>query len=99
MSRNTPIPFFPTPPEEYTPSYFSEISRSFTVYVNQIHNPGLGRNTTTFFTDIQSGNDQGLEVGSLFEIGGIVHIAVADILYLKGVAATGAVGSVTVVTT
>ena len=93
MSRNTPIPFFPTPPEEYTPSYFSEISRSFTVYVNQIHNPGLGRNTTTVFTDIQSGNDQG------FEIGGIVHIAVADILYLKGVAATGAVGSVTVVTT
>ena len=99
MSRNTPIPYFPTPPADYTPTYFSEVMRSFTVHVNQVHNPGLGRNTTTVFTNMQAGNDQGLEVGTLFQIEGVVHIALANFSYLAGNSGTGQVGSVTVNTT
>ena len=99
MSRNTPIPYFPTPPADYTPTYFSEVMRSFTVYVNQVHNPGLGRNTTTVFTNMQAGNDQGLEVGTLFQIEGVVPIALANFSYLAGNSGTGQVGSVTVNTT
>ena len=99
MSRNTPIPYFPTPPTDYTPTYFSEVMRSFTVYVNQVHNPGLGRNTTTVFTNMQAGNYQGLEVGTLIEIEGVVHIALANFSYLAGNSGTGQVGSVTVNTT
>ena len=99
MSRNTPIPYFPTPPSDYTPTYFSEVMRSFTVYVNQVHNPGLGRNTTTVSTNMQAGNDQGLEVGTLFQIEGVVHIALANFSYLAGNSGTGQVGSVTVNTT
>ena len=99
MSRKTPIPYFPTAPADYTPTYFSEVMRSFTVYVNQVHNPGLGRNTTTVFTNMQAGNDQGLEVGTLFQIEGVVHIALANFSYLAGNSGTGQVGSVTVNTT
>jgi len=99
MSRNTPIPYFPTPPTDYTPTYFSEVMRSFTVYVNQVHNPGLGRNTTTVFTNMQADNDQGLEVGTLFQIQGVVHITLANFSYLASNSGTGQVGSVTVNTT
>ena len=46
MSRNLVRPFFPIPPKEYDQDYFEEIIRSFSVYLDQIQNPGQGRNTS-----------------------------------------------------
>mgnify|MGYP003645073580 FL=1 len=103
MSRNLVRPFFPIPPQEYNQRYFDEVIRSFSVYLDQMQNPGEGRNTGTVLTNLQT-DDQGLEPGSLFEYRnaagdmGYVKIAIADQSNLRGNPATGSVGAVTVTT-
>jgi len=103
MSRNLVLPFFPTPPEEYSQEYMAEIMRSFSTYLVQIQNPGEGRNTGLALTNLQT-DDQGLAVGELFNyrdasgMMGYIKIVAADASNLRGITATGGVGSVTVTT-
>ena len=66
MSRNLVRPFFPIPPQEYNQGYFNEVIRAFSVYLDQMQNPGEGRHTKLVLTDLPK-SDQGLEPGSLFE--------------------------------
>lgn len=98
MSRNLPLPFFPTPPADYQQQYFAEIVRAISVYMQNERNPGEGRHTAMVLTNLQS-NDQGLETGALFEHGGFVKITKVNTPHVGGLSATGAVGSVTVSTT
>lgn len=98
MSRNLVRPFFPVPPADYQPWYFAEVVRSFSVYLNQIQNPGEGRNTFTVFTDLQQ-NDVGLEVGSVYRHNNDLKIVLLNISAPAGVSASASVGSVTVATT
>lgn len=103
MSRNLVRPFFPIPPQEYDKRYFDEVIRSFAVYLDQMQNPGEGRNTALVLTNLQT-DDQGLEPGSLYQgansdgLVGYVKITLADISALRGNVSTGLVGSVTVTT-
>ena len=97
MSRNLVRPYFPIPPQQYDQIYFAEIIRSFSTYVNQEQNPGEGRNTFIVLTDVQE-NDQGLEVGAVFQQDGFLKITRANVPHLAGVSSTGAVGTVTVTT-
>lgn len=98
MSRNLVKPFFPVPPGEYFQPYFAEIVRSFSVYLEQIQNPGEGRNTFTVFTNLQT-DDVGLEVGSVFNHGGYLKVSELNTPHVRGSGATGQVGTVTVNTT
>ena len=103
MSRNLVRPFFPIPPQGYEQSYFDEVIRSFAVYLDQMQNPGEGRNTALVLTNLQT-DDQGLEPGSLYQgansdgLMGYIKITLADISALRGNVSTGLVGSVTVTT-
>ena len=90
MSRRLTRPFFPVPPPQYVQNYFAELVRSFSVYLDQMQNPGDIRATTLTLTDLQSDN-VGLEVGALFELNGFVKSP-----SLRGSLATGQVGQVTV---
>lgn len=98
MSRNLVKPFFPVPPGEYFQPYFAEIVRSFSVYLEQIQNPGEGRNTFTVFTNLQT-DDVGLEVGAVFNHGGYLKVSELNTPHVRGSGATGQVGTVTVNTT
>ena len=69
MSRNLSIPYFPNAPQDYNQQYFAEVVRAFSLYVQQIQNPGEGRNTFSVFTNLQT-DDSGLEVGAIFNHGG-----------------------------
>jgi len=77
--------------------------RSFSTYLVQIQNPGEGRNTGLALTNLQT-DDQGLAVGELFNyrdasgMMGYIKIVAADASNLRGITATGGVGSVTVTT-
>lgn len=97
MSRNLVLPFFAVPPEEYSRQYMAELVRSFSVYLEQIQNPGEGRNTRLVLTNLQT-DDSGLETGALFQQGGFVKISLIDTPHVRGSSATGAVGTVTVST-
>jgi hypothetical protein len=98
MSRNLVRPYFPIPPAEYERSYFAEVIRSFSTYLEQTQNPGEGRNTFAVFTNLQT-DDVGLETGTIFNHGGYVKIAQANTPHVRGSAGLGSVGAVTVTTT
>lgn len=95
MSRNLVAPRFPNPPQIYDPRYFADLVRAFALYQQQVLNPGLGRNTTTVFTNLQT-NDQGLETGTVFRDGnGFLKVAMANAPNVGGLSATGGVGQIT----
>ena len=97
MSRNLVLPFFPVAPSEYNQQYLEEVVRSFAVYLQQMQNPGEGRNTQLVLTNLQT-DDSGLETGALFQQDGFVKITLINTPHVRGSAGTGAVGSVTVTT-
>ena len=63
---------------EYNQQYIAEVVRAFSVYVQQVQNPGEGRNTFSVFTNLQT-DDSGLETGAIFNHGGYVKIAQINI--------------------
>ena len=95
MSRNLTIPYFPIPPDLYDRAYFVEVTRSFSTYVDQIQNPGEGRSTGLVLTNLQS-DDSGLETGAVFQQSGFLKITLVNSPHVRGFAATGGVGAVTV---
>ena len=95
-TRNVPAPLFPYPPEAYDQNYFSDVVRSFSLFVGQQRNPGEGRATKMTFTNVPSGNDKGLETGALFEVDGFIKISKTDKPHCASNSATSALGSVTV---
>ena len=95
-TRNIPAPFFPYPPQEYDQNYFSDIVRSFALYVEQQRNPGESRATKMTFTNLPSGNDTTLENGALFEVDGVIKISKVNRPHCTGNSATSGLGSVTV---
>ena len=97
MSRNLVLPFFPVAPQQYEQPYFAEVVRAFSVYLEQMQNPGEGRNTQLVLTNLQT-DDSGLETGALFQQDGFVKITLINTPHVRGSAGTCAVGSVTVTT-
>ena len=97
MSRNLVLPFFPNAPQQYDSAYMSEVTRAFAVYLNQMQNPGEGRNTELVLSNLQT-DDFNLELGSLFQVDGSVKITIANKPHARSQVATGAVGTVTVTT-
>lgn len=98
MATNVPAPFFPTPPENYSRQYMAQVVRAFSVFVQQVNNPGDAVFQTLQLTDLPS-NDVGLPTGALFQQEGFVKITRANAPNVAGVAGTPVVGTVTVVTT
>lgn len=97
MSRNLVRPYFPVAPAQYSQPYFSEVVRAFSVYLEQMQNPGEGRHTTMVLTNLPE-DDFNLEIGALFQQDGFVKIALINKPHVRGVQSTGSVGSVTVST-
>lgn len=59
MSRSVPIPYFPVPPAQYSQPYFSELTRAFSVYTQQMNTPGPWRATELTLTEVTGNTDQG----------------------------------------
>ena len=96
-SRKVVRPLFPVAPSQYNQNYAAEVVRAFSVFIEQIQNPGDVRATTLTLTDLQD-NNQGLETGAVFQVNGVLHITLANQAYVPGTNATTAVGQVTVTT-
>jgi hypothetical protein len=97
-SRQLTRAFFPNPPAEYQQDTIAAIQEAYETLIRQLQNPGDERFTTLTLTNLQSGSDQGLEVGAVYEKEGFLKIALANEPNALGVSATGSVGSVTVST-
>lgn len=73
MSRNVPIPFFPSPPADYNQAYFAQLIRNFAVFAGQTQVPGPLQATSLTLTT-ESGN---------VDTGILTYNAVADTLDLQ----------------
>lgn len=96
MSRGLIRPFFPQAPVSYNQEYQDQIVRAFSIFLEQIQNPGETRHTNLTLTTLQEGNDVGLEVGAVFEVDGILKISQANRPHVAGVEATTNLGQVEV---
>jgi|TARA_R110000822_G_scaffold19800_10_gene64315 hypothetical protein len=96
-SRNLVQPQFPLPPGTYDAAYMAEIVRAFSVFLQQVNNPGDSRATTMTLTNLQS-DDYNLETGALFEHEAYIKITVGNVSNPRGSEGTGTVGSATVTT-
>ena len=92
-----PLPFLGTPPEMYTRSYFQRLVSSVELFMRAERVPGSTRHTDMVLTTLPH-HDQGLETGGLFQHNGSVKISQLHSPHLSGVAASGAVGTITVST-
>lgn len=55
MSRSVNIPYFAEPPSQYDRAYFSQLTRAFALYTQQMNTPGPWRATELTLTE-QAGN-------------------------------------------
>ena len=95
MSRGLVQPFFPNPPEGYDPLYQAEVIRSFSIFLEQVNNPGPWQASALTLPNLQTDN-YNLPVGGIFQYGDELRITVANKPYLRGSQATGTVDQTTV---
>jgi len=98
-SRGLTRVFFPNPTSEYDQANLAAIQEAYETLIRQIQNPGDSRATTLTLTDLQQGNDSGLEVGAVYEKDGFLKITLAYSPNPAGVSGIGVLGAVTVVIT
>ena len=96
MSRNLVRPFFPQAPGSYSQEYQDQIVRAFSIFLEQVQNPGEARHTNLTLTTLQADNDVGLENGALFEVDGILKVSQPHRPHVSGVEATMNLGQVEV---
>jgi len=95
MSRGLVQPLFPNPPAEYDQGYQAEILRAWTIFLQQVSNPGPWQASALTLPNLLTDNS-GLPLGGVFQYGDELRITVANIPYVRGSQATGAVGQATV---
>ena len=96
MSRGLVQPLFPNPPEGYDQRYQAEVMRAFSVFLQQVNNPGPWQASALTLPNLQTDNYD-LPVGGIFQYGDELRITVANKPYARGSQATGAVGQATVI--
>ncbi len=96
MSRNLIRPFFPQAPGSYNQEYQDQIVRAFSIFLEQVQNPGEARHTNLTLTTLQEGNDVGLEEGALFEVEGVLKVSQANRPHVSGVGSSATMGQVEV---
>ena len=97
MATNvSPFPRLPTPSGQIDVRYMTDLTRALEYFLAQVQNPGSLRATDITLTDLQAGNDVGLETGALYQVNEFIKIALANVSACAGSAGTGAIGTVTV---
>jgi hypothetical protein len=98
MSRGLVQPLFPNPPKGYDQNYQAEVLRAFSIFLQQVSNPGPWQASALTLPNLQTDN-YNLPLGGIFQYGDELRITVANMPYLRGSQATGAVGQATVIIT
>ena len=79
MSRNVPIPFFPSPPREYDQSYFSQLVRNFSIFAQQSQVPGPQQATKLKLTDLPEFADNAAALAGGLVAGDIYRTATGEL--------------------
>lgn len=79
MSRKLPIPFFPSPPREYSQSYFAQLIRNFSVFAEQSRVPGPEQVSTLTLTDIPEFADNSAALSGGLSQGEVYRTATGEL--------------------
>jgi hypothetical protein len=79
MSRGIPIPFFPSPPRDYSQNYFSQLVRNFSIFAQQMQVPGPLQATTLKLTDLSEFADNAAAIAGGLAAGDIYRTATGEI--------------------
>lgn len=97
MDIRLALPPLQIAPKEYNQGYFNNLINMLNIAFTSIRSPGEGRQSTIVITNMPT-SGYNLEPGTLFQVKGVVYVALSDTPYVQGVSATGRAGSVTVTT-
>lgn len=79
MSRGLPIPFFGTPPAEYSQSYFSQVVRNFSIFAQQTQVPGPQQATTLNLTALPVFADNAAAIAGDLAVGDVYRTATGEL--------------------
>lgn len=79
MSRNVPIPFFPSPPQEYSQQYFSQLVRNFSVFAEQSRVPGPLQASTLVLTNLPVFADNATALSGGLGLGAVYRTATGEL--------------------
>lgn len=79
MPSNAPAPFFPTPPTEYNRQYMSQLVRAFSVFVQQVNNPGDAIFTTLRLTALPVYANNAAAIAGGLVVGDIYKTATGEL--------------------
>lgn len=79
MSRNVPIPFFPSPPAEYNQAYFSQLIRNFAVFAGQTQVPGPVQASTLVLTNLPVFADNAAAIAGDLGVGTVYRTATGEL--------------------
>lgn len=79
MSSNAPVPYFPTPPNEYSKSYMAQVARAFAVFVQQVNNPGPLQGTTLVLTDLPTYANNAAAVSGGLQVNSVYKTATGEL--------------------
>jgi len=95
MDRRLSLPAFGRAPATYDPAYFYDMVRMLNSMTTSLNSPGAGRQSSLVVTALQQ-DDYALEPGEFFQVDGVVRVPVQSRPYVRGIYATGSIGTATV---
>lgn len=79
MSRGVPIPFFPSPPKDYSQPYFAQLIRNFSVFAQQSQVPGPLQASTLVLTNLPVFADNAAAIAGDLEVGTVYRTATGEL--------------------
>lgn len=79
MSRNVPIPFFPSPPADYNQAYFAQLIRNFAVFAGQTQVPGPLQASTLVLTNLPVFADNAAALSGGLVLGAVYRTATGEL--------------------
>lgn len=79
MAQTIPFLPFPTPPAGYDVRYMAELTRVFSVFQQQLANPGLGQFTTINLTNVPVYADNTTALAGGLAVGAVYRTATGEL--------------------
>jgi hypothetical protein len=79
MASNVPVPFFPAPPPQYSQSNMSQIVRAFSVFAQQVTNPGPVQASTLTLTNLSVYANNAAAVAGGLPVGAVYKTSTGEL--------------------
>ncbi len=79
MASNVPTPFFPAPPAQYTQSYMAQVVRAFSVFAQQVANPGPVQASTLTLTNLSTYANNAAAVAGGLPVGAVYKTSTGEL--------------------